>query len=239
MKRLPKANTNYNDQKQSQLVISAQSLKNGLTAQAVTFPTPPITLVAYQGFIDTYQGTLASAFKGSKTQTSNKNNAKKALIQNTKSMVQYVNQVVQDTYNTTPSVNYDSLRALILSAGIDDSKIVGRPNPSGNERQTSVINAVAKTLSGRRNVNGILRARVKGAKKYDPKANKMYKLAYRVKAVPPAADLPWNYYASTTTRIQVTGLPSGLYQIMTAGVGGVSRGNFQINWSPIQEVVVT
>ncbi len=104
MKRLPVAIINTKRYKDDQIIIAAQSLHDGLVAEAVTFPAPPILVAAFQTLIDNYQAAAVAAVKGSKTDTANKTNAKTALIQGMKAEITYVNQVVETTYNTTPSV---------------------------------------------------------------------------------------------------------------------------------------
>lgn len=214
----------------SQLQSAAQSLHSGLTAQAVTFPTPPITLLAFQGFIDAYKTASGAAIHGSKTDTTNKKDAKQDLINNMRSMVQYVNQVVNDTYESTPSSNYSSLQALVLSAGIKDLQFLKRPNPNGNTR-------IPVTINTKTGGNNILTVRVKGTKKYGSKNVKGYQMQYRHKVTPPTPINDWTLKIGSS-RIEVIDVTAGIYEYRVAAIGGIKRDQTQVIWSDIQEVVV-
>lgn len=131
MKRLPQADVAFNKLTDSGLLVRTQAIHDGLTGNA-TFPTPTITLASYQAFIDSYAAALSAAVKGSKADTAAKDNAKAILINNTRSICSYVNQVIQDLYaSATPGnfTGYDFFRRLILSTGFTLSKAVARQGP--------------------------------------------------------------------------------------------------------------
>jgi hypothetical protein len=244
MKRLPTAVLDKGKLKQSLIINYSGSFITGLTAQAVTFPAPPVSVTDLNTFRNTFQQDLANALKGSTADTQTKNNSYKALVQALKADVTYVNQVIQTTYEADTNVNYATLKSLILSTGLKTNKNVGRPNPLGNSRVATTISAVAKNLGKTgTNVNGVLKVRVTAAKKYGTSAIKSYWLQYRTPAsgsgetAVPAG--PWIDYISTSSRIQKTGVNSGQYDYMVAPVIGVFQGKDQLNWSPIQQVIVT
>jgi hypothetical protein len=235
MKILPKGNMYFGRYRDAQLTSAAQSLHDGLVAEAVTFPTPPITVIAFQVFIDDYKTAAAAAVKGTKVDTINKKDAKNDLMNNMRSMVQYVNQVVYDTYEATPSMNYAALRALILSAGVKDLQDLKHPAPKGNARMPVTINDKKQRAAG---TNGVLSIRVKATRKYNSKSVKQYWVKYRKVATPVNE---WSDYQATSTLIDIV-LPggiNGLFEYQIAAVTGIFRGQDQLNWSNIQETVVT
>ena len=238
MKRLPKAVIYTKRLSSNALIIAAQSLHNGLVAQAVTYPAPPIVVTDFQTTIDAYQAASVAAVKGTKDQTAAKHEAKQNMINAMRAEITYINQVVQDTYEANPSMNYDTLRNMILSAGVKNLKNITRPNTLGNVKTPITISAIAKDKSTKygTNVNGVLKIRVQIPVKYKTQAIKTWWLQYRLKATPAN---PWSDFHSTTTRIQVTGLDAGTYEYMVAGVPGIFMGKDQLNWSTIQETVVT
>lgn len=228
MKTLPKANIQTNKVSDAKLIKMATSLHNGMVAQVLVFPDPPITMVSFLGFITAYKTASGKAVKGTTQDTENKTDAKTDLINNMRSIVQYINQVVYDTYQAAPSTNYASLRALILSAGIKAKRPNTRPNTSGNNR-------VPVTLNTKTNTNNTMVVRVKARKKYDPQAVNQYWMQYRLKVTPVPA---WTDVVSTKSRIEVDAISAGTYQYRVSGRGGISRGNVQTIWSNIQEVIV-
>lgn len=237
MKRLPKATTEFGKLTDAKLIFAAQSLFNGLLNNEDIYPNPPLSLGDLQGAIDNFRQLSANAIKGTKEQTAVKNEAKQQLIAYIKAEITYINEIVYLEFQVQPSQRFFHERAMIFASGAQPEKIVGRPNTLGNIRTPITISSIAKKSgeSGE-NINGVLKITVKLPVKFQKQAIKNWWIQYRLK-VTPAGE--WKNYNSTSTRIQVTNLDPGTYQYRVTGVPGIFLGKNQLNWSPIQETVVT
>ena len=237
MKRLPKACTEFGKLTDAKLITRGFAVVNGMTGAIGIYPNPPILPADLEGYVLDFQAASAAAVNGKKNDTQAKAYTKNLLLQVLRANATYVNQVIQREYTIPDENNIQILRFNILQSGFEVSKRVGRPNTLGNAKAPITISALAKTKgkSGT-NVNGVLKIRVQIPVKYEKQAIKTWWLQYRLKATPAN---PWSDFHSTTTRIQVTGLDPGKYEYMVAGVPGIFMGKDQLNWSTIQETVVT
>lgn len=233
--RLPTAVTNFSKFGNYKLITIAQAVHDGMDANSGDFIAPPILMVDLQGLIDTYKDLLATAFKGTKLQTSNKNEAKKNLQNALRAEAKYVNQIVAYRwYNYTSIFTYDNAISLILLSGFPVNKA---PNPVGQVMDL-IIQEATSLLPGE------LYVRIKTYTNL--KRNiKTYSAKYRkvIPAVPPAT-VPtygdWQYYIFTDSRFTITELDSGFtYQVQVAGIGGKSKRNqTTTNYTPILEKVI-
>lgn len=81
---------NYKKFRQSEIGPIAQGVHDSLTGNS-DFPTPPVTLSAFQTLIDNYLAKLAAAFHGTVAQTAEKNVAKADLLTGMRTNAIYVN----------------------------------------------------------------------------------------------------------------------------------------------------
>lgn len=198
--RLPRAITSFQKLTETDLITSAQAVKDGLVASVATFPTPVVSAVLLQGFIDDYTTKLGLAVDGSKQSTAAKNHAKFLLKNALRSDAAYVNQIIFNLIATGTS--YGDAQDKILQSGYELSK---DPAPIGG-LAAPVVKKFSSPSIGQLYV---LTNRIYGAKSYE--------MIIRPVTTPEAA---WSTYAFPTSRITLTGLQSATqYEFRIAGIG--------------------
>lgn len=235
-KPLPKVDLNFK-QKQALLIITATAVHAGLTGNAV-YPTPPITLTALQTAIDNYQAALVSSIKGSKADTSAKNDARLALINILRVEGAYVNQVNQDLYNATPSpATVTIMRENIISSGFKIAKTLSPVQAS----KGLVLPKIRKLISPS---SGNLYLLVKNYTEAQ-RGKKVFQVQYRTSATTSPATPAGDWVIATLTKrfINISGLETGKqYDVQVAIIGGRNiKLNDQktVNYTPIQQLIIT
>jgi hypothetical protein len=109
--------TDYKKATDDQLDSKAGAVVAGLTAHAVEFPAPPITVVALQALLTTYGTTLIAYKRGGLDQKAPFLNAKAALLDALDDLANYVDTVA------------DGNEELITDAGFVPSKTTPTPLP--------------------------------------------------------------------------------------------------------------
>lgn len=235
-KPLPKVDLNFK-QKQALLIITATAVHAGLTGNAV-YPTPPIALTVLQTAIDNYQAALVSSIKGSKADTSAKNDARLALINILRVEGAYVNQVNQDLYNATPTpATVTTMRENIISSGFK----IAKTNSPVQASKGVALPKIRKLISPS---SGNLYLLVKNYTEAQ-RGKKVFQVQYRTSAttspVAPAGD--WVIATLTKRFINISGLQTGKqYDVQVAIIGGRNiKLNDQktVNYTPIQQLIIT
>lgn len=234
--RLPKANSEFGKLTDSGLIARAQAIHDGMVANVAIFPTPPITMLLFQGFIDNFKSTSATAVKGSKVDTALKSSAKSDLINNMRSIVTYINQVIYDQYQSNTS-NLTGYRYQILLSGAGLAK---EPNPAANNVGLG-IPIIHRAISNQAGSLSILLRQYERWKR----GTKVWQVQYRTSAIPGTVPVPageWISDTFTSGNINITGLESGkYYDYQIAAVGGrdVKLNNENpMNWTRLQSIVI-
>lgn len=231
--RLPQANLD-NKYTDSQLIARAQQVHDGMTANAVIFPTPPTSMVNLQAAIDNYAAAAAAAIKGSKAQTSDKNINKTSLIHILKGLAIYVTQVSQSTGTSFP-IDTLAIKNKILLAGFALSK-----DPAPVESNQGIKPPyIRKAISQEPGKLKIL------IRQYtDPNRNtKLYEVQYRTSAVGVTPAGPWvNQTFTGQNQILLEGLDSGVsYDYKIASIAGRdTKRNVDkpLNFTPTFSIVI-
>lgn len=234
--RLPKADRNFSILTDANLIARAQSIHDGVLANVAIFAAPPVTMAALQTDIDNYKNFSAAAVKGSKTQTAAKNEAKKSLINDLRSTVEYVNMVVNNEYYTN-NIQYEGLTTIVLLSGAALQK---DPKPAANNVGLG-IPIIHRAISNQAGSLSILLRQYERWKR----GTKIWQVQYRTSAIPGTVPVPAGEWVSdtfTSGNINITGLDSGkYYDYQIAAVGGrdVKLNNENpMNWTRLQSIVI-
>lgn len=234
--RLPKADRNFSILTDANLIARAQSIHDGVLANVAIFAAPPVTMAAIQTDIDNYKDFSAAAVKGSKTQTAAKNEAKKSLINDLRSTVEYVNMVVNNEYYSN-GIQYEGLKTIVLLSGASLQK---DPNPVASNIGI-MVPIVRRAVSDQIGTLSILLRQYERFKR----GTKIWQVQYRTSAIPGTVPVPAGEWVSdtfTSGNININGLDSGkYYDYQIAAVGGrdVKLNNENpINWTRIQSIVI-
>jgi hypothetical protein len=236
--KLPTADTNFK-QKQAQLAKFASNIWTlmGNATGVANFPAPPILLVDLIVIINNYTSSLATAHKGSKDDTSNKNIAKQALIAALRAEAAYVTQQsqAQSAGGDANRANISMVQQFILTSGFKLSKV---PSPVGDV-QGIALPIVKKAISKE---SGTMHLLLRNYTRYK-KGVKTWQLQYRTSEVGETPAGPWITQTFTSGNITAEGLTSGTtYDWQVAAVGGHNtRLNVQnqINYTSIRKIVIT
>lgn len=239
--RVPQADLYFDKYTDTQLIARAQQVHDKMLANIATFPalTLPVDLVDLQTYIDDYTSATVAAIKGTKTQTTDKLNAKRDLQVALKSLAVYVNN-----------------RASSITGIV--------PNPGVVLKMAQVVNMSGFMLSKDPKpvdaVNGIPRPQIRRAISNEPgllkilirqytNANRntlLYQVQYRTSAIPSTIPVPAGPWLTQTftgqNQIVLTGLESGKrYDWQIAAIGGrdIKRNdNPPVNYTQIESVVI-
>lgn len=235
--RLPTADTNFK-QKQAILAKFAANIYTlmGNAEGVIAFPTPPVALTDLIVLINNYNTALATAFKGSKEDTSNKNDAKAALIGALRANAIYVTQVSQALTldGGASTVTISVIKQSILSSGY---KLNKTPIPVADRVGISlpkVKHAISKEV-------GSLYILLTQYTRFK-KGTKVWQLRYRTTANGTTPAGPWVNVTFSSGRITATGLTSGkVYDWQVGAIGGwdtrLNNAN-PINYTPVRRVVI-
>jgi hypothetical protein len=124
--------TAYHNLPQGQLDTPAVAVKNGIYSDNVTFPTPPITELAFQGFIDNFVTTYGIYQNGGSGQRGNYNLADIALTNAMDTMATYVDNIANGDVNIITNAGFVATKGTPSEAPapvIIDNVVITRGNP--------------------------------------------------------------------------------------------------------------
>ena len=243
--KLPTADTNFK-QRQSSLGVVASNVytQMGSAQGIINFPTPEVPLATLVTAINSYNTALGNAKRGSKDDTTAKNNARAALEGLLRTQAIYVTGVAQQS---TPVAQANArqiaaMQAIILSSGFKINKRPLPPAGSVGIKKPIVRQAISKTPG---TLYVLLRQYTKVKK-----ATKVWELLYRTSEIPPVPPAttptpagPWTVATFTSGSITVEGLTSGIFYDWQ--VGAVGGHNTKLNvqnpvvYTAVKKVVIT
>lgn len=211
---LPKATTYFGHTSLDSLGPVGQAVVNGLTASAVAYPTPPVSIVDLQGFVNDYN-TLYTASLGKDQLTIRQRDvAKLVLINALRADANYVNTVAWTMVQMGES--YTSVSASITATGY---RLALNPSPSGPVGQPQNVRCSSPNPGELRTLCN----RLPGARSY-------------IIVLGDVEDPASPTYSLPNSRMYIRGLISGSTQIVSVcGIGAnTSARNFSI---PVSQVI--
>lgn len=124
--RLPRSNNWINKLTNANLATYCQNVHDMMLLNVVNFPTPPVTMINFQGDINNYNTALAASIGGSKEQRNTMRLFRSLVRGDLQQLNNYVNQLA--TAALSLGNTYDELNDLILSSGL---QLGQQPAPVG------------------------------------------------------------------------------------------------------------
>jgi hypothetical protein len=122
-----KAIVDFSDYKGFDLAPLAQSIHEGMSGHAATFPSPPVPMLGLQAAIDDYKQKLAACASGAKADTHAAKRARKALESALKQLGNYVNTVA------------DGDAAIVIASGFPSYPTARRPDHSAPAAPANLV----------------------------------------------------------------------------------------------------
>jgi len=209
MKKVALAKIPFKKLSQARLSSYANKHRAAIAAApgSLNFPDPPFTAAMLTTKISTYNTALAAAYKGSKTQTQVKDQAKTDLITALRANWLYCNQ--DPSTFSQAYLQYDEQKAFMETSGFS---VNGFSTASTGVR-SPIIRSITSPEIGVLKV--IMNAFSKSGKQRTSRVQgvKTYTLNYRIAASGTTPAGPWLQFLSPSYIITLSGLASGAYEL--------------------------
>jgi hypothetical protein len=215
MKRVPLVKLRFDKMSQTALVTYANKhrLAVAVAPGLTNYPDLPVPAAALATLITDFRLSLAEAYKGTKTQTATKNQAKTVLSNALRQNWNYVNQIVIQYSGIFPQ--YSEAAAFAATSGFD---VQTNSTPAG-PLDAPMIRSITSPAPGQMKI--ILNKFSKSGKQRTKKivGAAVYEINYRTSAAGVTPAGPWQKAVSSAYFWQVSGLAAGSYDVYITAKG--------------------